>query len=149
MYWNEIGIPTRQVSAENPTGDKGSGCAFIPDPDDPNLPFSKKSVHLGKGWKVRPFIKIQPGQTETLMDVTGPGSIREMFITTDYKRLSELVLRIYWDGEEQPSVESPLGAFFCMGHDSAHHAVTSQMVHVVPRAGLNCYWMMPFASAHV
>lgn len=147
MYWDEIGVPTRQVSAENPTGEKGCGCAFVPDPADPALPFSKKSIHLGKGWKVRPFIKVAPGQTETLMDVKGSGSIREMFITTDHQRLSELVLRIYWDGEETPSVESPLGALFCMGHDSCHHAVTSQTVHVVPRGGLNCYWMMPFSKS--
>lgn len=146
MYYDELGIPTRQISAENPTGEKGGACSRVPNPADPDLPFSGGAVHLGKGWKVRPFIKVAPHQTVTLMDVDGPGSIREMFLTTDYHRLSELVLRIYWDHEETPSVECPLGAFFAMGHDEAHHAVTSAPVHVAPRGGLNCYWRMPFGA---
>ncbi len=144
MYYDELGILTRQISAENPTGEKGRACECIPDPDDPDLPFSSGSVHLGKGWKVRPFIRVKPGETVTLMDIVGSGSIREIFLTTDYHRLSELVLRFYWDGEDTPSVECPVGAFFAMGHDEAHHAVTSIPVQVVPRAGLNCYWRMPF-----
>lgn len=144
MYFDEIGIPTRQISAENPTGEKGAACAWEPNPADPNLPFSGGAQHLGKGWKVRPFIKVAPHETVTLMDVSGSGSIREIFLTTDYHRLSELVLRMYWDGEESPSVECPVGAFFAMGHDDAHHEVTSLPVHVVPRGGFNCYWRMPF-----
>lgn len=144
MYFDEIGIPTRQVSAENPRGEKGGACAWTPDPTNPDLPFSDKSMRLGKGWKVRPFIRLEPHQTVTLMDVEGSGSIRECFITTDYARLSELVIRMYRDDEASPSVECPLGAFFAMGHDNAHHAVISLPVHVVPRAGMNCYWRMPF-----
>lgn len=144
MYYDEIGVPTRQISAENPTGEKGAACRWEPNPADPDLPFSGGSMHLGKGWKVRPFIKVAPHETVVLMDVQGSGSIREIFLTTDHRRLSELVVRMYWDGEENPSVECPLGAFFSMGHDDAHHGVQSLPVHVVPRAGLNCYWRMPF-----
>lgn len=141
MYYDEIGIPTRQISAENPTGEKGGACALSP---DPGLPFSRASEHLGKGFKVNPFIKVNPHETVTLGDIRGSGSIREFFFTTDFKRLSELVLRIYWDDEETASVECPIGAFFAMGHDDNHHAVTSIPVHVVPRAGMNAYWRMPF-----
>ena len=97
MYYDEIGIPTRQISAENPTGEKGGACALSP---DPGLPFSRASEHLGKGFKVNPFIKVNPHETVTLGDIRGSGSIREFFFTTDFKRLSELVLRIYWDDEE-------------------------------------------------
>ena len=46
MYYDELGILTRQISAENPTGEKGRACECIPDPDDPDLPFSSGSVHL-------------------------------------------------------------------------------------------------------
>ena len=123
MYYDEIGVPTRQISAENPTGEKGAACRWEPNPTDPDLPFSGGAMHLGKGWKVRPFIKVAPHETVVLMDVQGSGSIREIFLTTDHRRLSELVLRMYWDGEENPSVECPLGAFFAMGHDDAHHGV--------------------------
>ncbi len=147
MYYDEIGIPTRQISAENPTGEKGAACRWEPNPLDPNLPFSGSSVNLGKGWKVRPFIKVAPRETVTLMDIQGCGSIRELFFTSDYRRLSELVLRFYWDDEAAPSVECPVGAFFAMGHDDAHHQVQSIPVQVAPRAGLNCYWRMPFRKS--
>ena len=146
MYFDEIAVPTRQISAENPTGEKGGACAAIPDPTNPALPFSAGAAHLGKGWKVNPFVKIAPHQTLTLMDVSGSGSIRQLFLTTDYHMLSEFILRVYWDGEDSPSVECPVGAFFAMGHDEAHHAVMSIPVYVAPRGGLNCYWHMPFAQ---
>lgn len=143
----DIGMPTRQISAENPTGEKGGACRWAPDPSDPMLAHSGGAVRLGKGWKVRPFIKIRPHETALLAQIEGPGAIEELFITTDHRRLSELVLRIYWDGEETPSVECPLGAFFAMGHDAHPHAVNSLPVQVCPRGGLNCYWHMPFHSA--
>ena len=142
----EAGIPTRQISAENPTGEKSGACHWVPDPGDPQLPHCKASLKLGKGWKVRPFIKLLPHETVLLGEITGPGSIEEFFITTDHRRLSELVLRIYWDDEEAPSVESPIGAFFAMGHDAHPHAVSSIPVQVCPRQGLNCYWHMPFRN---
>lgn len=40
MYYDEIGIPTRQISTENPMGEKGGACSRITDPSDPDLPFS-------------------------------------------------------------------------------------------------------------
>lgn len=138
------GTPTRQISAENPTGKKGGACLWDPNPDDPFLPHSGASVDLGRGWKVRPFIKLTPGETAVLADIEGPGCINEFFITVDSERYSELVLRMYWDHEEKPSVECPLGAFFAMGHDSVHHAVVSVPVVVGPRAACSCYWQMPF-----
>jgi hypothetical protein len=140
----DIGVPTRQISAENPTGGKGEACSWIPDPTSPMLPHSRGALKLGKGWKVRPFIKIVPGETVLLAYIEGPGSIEEFFITTDHHKLSNLILRIYWDNNENPSVESQLGAFFAMGHDLYPHAVSSLPVQVCPRAGLNCYWHMPF-----
>ena len=50
----------------------------------------------------------------------GPGEINHIWITVDNKTtdadcfvLRDLVIRMYWDDEETPSVESPLGDFFC------------------------------------
>jgi len=48
---------TRSVSAENPTGEKGSGGMAIPNAADSRLPFSKAASDLGQGWKVNPFLK--------------------------------------------------------------------------------------------
>lgn len=140
----QSGIVTRQISAENPNGEKGGGAQWVPNPEDPNLYHSDKAVKLGQGWKVRPFIRVKAGETITLADIDGMGAITEFFFTTNYSRMSEMVLRFYWDDEEFPSVEVPAGAFFCIGHDSHPHTVFSDPVTVIPYRGCNGYWYMPF-----
>ena len=60
----QAGVKTRMISAENPTGEKGGACRAVPDPSDPALFHSSKS--LGKGWKVNPFIRIAPHTNATL-----------------------------------------------------------------------------------
>ena len=106
-------METFSVCPENPTGEKGKGGMAIPDPEDPDLPFSKQAEHLGQGWKVHPFIKMKPGETATIMDVEGPGIIQHIWMAGDpvingYGR--NTVLRFYWDEEEEPSIEVPLTA---------------------------------------
>jgi hypothetical protein len=140
----QAGVVTRMISPENPTGEKGGACHWDPDPNDPNLPHSRAASDLGRGWKVRPFIQLKSGETKVLADITGPGCLNYLWITSDLPEYRALVLRFYWDGEEAPSVEVPLGDFFAMGHDAAPHLVTSHPVTVGPYRGLNCYWPMPF-----
>ena len=140
----QTGVVTRQISAENPSGGKGAACAAVPDPSNPDLCHSRAAENLGKGWKVRPFIKVRAHETVTLADIEGPGCITEFFFTSDTANFSELVLRFYWDHEASPSVESPAGAFFCMGHDSRPHTVSSLPVTVAPHRGCNMYFAMPF-----
>lgn len=142
----QAGIVTRQISAENPTGEKSGACRWEPNPTDPYLYHSDKATELGKGWKVRPFIPVKAGETVVLADIEGMGVISEIFFTSDYPRFSELILRIYWDHEEEPSVEVPAGAFFCIGHDNHPHTVNSLPVTVAPYRGCNCYWQMPFRN---
>lgn len=138
------GAVTRQISAENPTGEKGGGCKWSPDPTDRNLVHSGAAMDLGKGWKVRPFISLKAGETVDLANIDGPGTINQFFITSDLREYRALVLRMYWDGEVEPSVEVPLGDFFAMGHDSAPHEVMSAAITVAPSRGCNSYWQMPF-----
>ena len=57
--------------------------------------------------------------------------------------LRDLVLRMYWDDEEVPSVESPLGDFFCCGF-ARECLVTSMPISVIPNRGFNSYFQMPF-----
>ena len=80
----------------------------------------------------------------------GPGEINHIWITVDNKTtdadcfvLRDLVIRMYWDDEEYPSVESPLGDFFCCGF-GRECAVNSVPMAVVPNRGFNCYFPMPF-----
>ncbi len=140
--YKKHGVVTRMISAENPTGEKGKACLAKPNPADPDLYWSKNS--LGEDCKVNPFIRIQPKTTVTLAEWSGSGVIRQFFIASDRKNFSELIVRMYWDGETTPSVNCPVGAFFCMGHDGNPHNVYSLPVVVAPYKGCNCYWSMPF-----
>ena len=86
----------------------------------------------------------------TLAEIEGPGAINHIWITVDAKTtdadcfvLRDLVLRMYWDDEDEPSVESPLGDFFCCGFGRECN-INSMPIAVVPSRGLNCYFQMPF-----
>ncbi|MDZ7373593.1 MAG: DUF2961 domain-containing protein [candidate division KSB1 bacterium] len=133
-----VDAETRSISAENPDGRKGGGARAVPDEKSP-------AWRLGEGWKVRPCIALQPGETVTLADVQGPGIIQHIWLTVDPKAYRDCVLRFYWDEEPSPSVEVPLGDFFCNGH-GLRYPVSSIPVAVNPSGGFNCYWPMPFRS---
>jgi hypothetical protein len=93
---------------------------------------------------------IGPGATLTLANVEGPGQIAHIWCTVDhddpfYSR--KLTLRMYWDGEKDPSVECPLGDFFGMGH-GIDKPFTSLPIRVTSEGrGRNCYWPMPFRKS--
>jgi hypothetical protein len=90
---------------------------------------------------------IKPGGTLTLAELDGPGMIAHIWVTIAhddpfYPR--KLTLRMYWDGEEHPSVECPFGDFFGMGH-GIDKPFTSLPIRVTSEGrGRNCYWPMPF-----
>jgi hypothetical protein len=93
---------------------------------------------------------IEAGATLTLADLKGPGQIVHIWCTIAdnepfYSRL--LTLRMYWDGETNPSVECPIGDFFGMGH-GIDKPFTSLPVRVSSDGrGRNCYWPMPFRKS--
>src|SRR5690625_4851029 len=60
----------------------------------------------------------------------------------------KVVLRMYWDGEEHPSVEAPIGDFFGMGHGITKN-YSSAPLQMSPEDGrsLNCFFPMPFGSS--
>jgi len=97
---------------------------------------------LGQGWKVSPCVKIQPGETFTFVDIRESGAIQQMWMTPTGP-LRESILRIYWDDQENPSVESPIGDFF--GAPWGPRApLVSQAICINPGSAFNCYWEMPF-----
>src|SRR5664279_2316048 len=100
---------TRSISAENFTGEKGKGGMATEGTG------ALVARNLGQGWKVSPSINIQPKQTVTLADIAGPGAIQHIWLTVHPQYWRKLVFRFYWDGEAMPSVEVPLGDFFCNG----------------------------------
>jgi hypothetical protein len=69
--------------------------------------------------------------------------IQHIWLTVDPKAYRDTILRCYWDEEPVPSIEVPLGDFFCNGH-GLRYRVNSLPVVVNPVGGFNCYWPMPF-----
>lgn len=135
---------SRSISPENFTGGKGKGgMAKLSDSTYPHKALAANAAReLGQGWKLNPAVKILPGETFTLAEIDGPGAIQHIWMTpSDNWRLS--ILRIYWDGEKEPSVESPVGDFFCMGLNH-FDPVNSLPVSVNPGSGFNSFWTMPF-----
>ncbi len=128
---------TRSISAENPTGEKGRGGMA----DEGTGKSAARE--LGHGWKVSPSIDIKPSTLVTLADIDGPGAIQHIWMTVAPQYWRVLVLRIYWDNETEPSVEVPLGDFFCNGW-CVRCNVSSIPVAVNPAGGMNAYWEMPF-----
>lgn len=97
---------------------------------------------------------ITPGETKVLADIQGPAVIRHIWLTfnearpnwlepTGSARPDEIVLRMYWDDNPEPSVEAPLGDFFGAGFGERHELI-SVPVQVEGGDGYNCYWSMPF-----
>ena len=127
---------TRSISAENPTGERGGGAKAVPDEGN-------AGSMLGQGWKIRPCITLEPDTVTTLAEVDGPGVVQHIWITVHPKAYRDTILRCYWDGEETPSVEVPLGDFFCNGH-GLRCDINSMPIAVNPSGGFNSYWPMPF-----
>lgn len=128
---------TRSISAENFTGEKGKGGMATEGEG------AVAARELGIGWKLSPCITVPGSSTVTLADIEGPGAIQQIWCTVHPKYWRALILRMYWDGEDIPSVEVPLGDFFCMGWGERAE-VKSLPVAVNPAGGFNCYWEMPF-----
>jgi hypothetical protein len=93
---------------------------------------------------------IEAGATLTLAELQGPGVIAHIWFTISHKapyysRL--LTLRMYWDGEEHPSVECPVGDFFGIGHGVDKSFVSLPLRVSSEGRGRNCYWPMPFRKS--
>ena len=69
--------------------------------------------------KNRDNVSIAPGETIELGNLSGPGIINHIWMTISSKDPfygRSMVIRMYWEGNEKPSVETPLGDFFAVGH---------------------------------
>jgi hypothetical protein len=127
---------TRSISPENFTGEKGKG-AMATEGTGQNC-----ARDLGRGWKVSPSVRIAAGTTFEIADIEGPGAIQQIWMTPT-GTWRDSIIRFYWDDEETPSVECPVGDFFACGWGKFAQ-VTSLPVCVNPGSAFNCYWEMPF-----
>lgn len=103
------------------------------------------------------WMDIGKGETKTIAEITGSGIIRHIWFTNwtgdsdwvaEKGALRKLILRMYWDNEETPSVEVPLGDFFGVPY-GANRSYFSEAFAVNPEDGraLNCYFPMPFRES--
>ena len=127
---------TRSISPENVTGEKGKGAMSLDG-------LAKDCARdLGQGWKISPYIFIQPGETVTLAEIDGPGAIQQIWMTMRGV-WRQNIIRFYWEDRGEPSVEVPVGDFFASGWGTFSQ-VSSIPVCVNPGSAFNCYWEMPF-----
>ncbi|MFH1743735.1 MAG: glycoside hydrolase family 172 protein, partial [bacterium] len=93
---------------------------------------------------------IAAGETLVLAELEGPGIISHIWTTvgsSDPFASRSLVLRMYWDGAEHPSVQAPLGDFYGVGHGASRNFVSQPVAVSGDGRSRNCYWRMPFRKS--
>ncbi|MBR2453388.1 MAG: DUF2961 domain-containing protein [Clostridia bacterium] len=133
-------IRTFSVCPENLTGEKGMGART------PLEEGSAKNAarELGIGWKVNPYLVLQPGETAVLADIKGMGAIKHFWITDSAKYGRQLLLRIYFDGHKNPAVNVPLSDFFANADYMEYRQISSLPICYNPAKAMNCYFEMPY-----
>jgi hypothetical protein len=128
LYTRQPGSNTRWATFENPTAGKGTAAAE------------------NKTAKGHAFESFADGETKTLLNITGSGSIRRIWITLpnrDPQTLRSLRLEMFWDGAAKPAVSVPLGDFFGAIHGRASRLDNELFVNPEGRS-FNCYIPMPY-----
>ena len=122
-------LKSRAITAENPKGEPGQGGQAV------------------GGRKGQPCLQsLKKDQVYTFAEIDGPGAVRHIWITVQNsgpKRMRNLILRFYWDGQETPSVEAPLSDFFGVCHGRTV-PFESALVTMPEGRGFNSYILMPF-----
>ncbi len=129
-----------------PNGERNEG----PRKYDPAADF-QADANVKSNWD---NYNVAPGGTHVLLDAEGPGLITHIWITflgpepqswapkgsADHQ---EIMLRMYWDGDERPAVEAPLGDFFANSFGKRAEVISLPVV-VEGGDSYNCFWRMPF-----
>ncbi|HSJ71158.1 MAG TPA: glycoside hydrolase family 172 protein [Acidimicrobiia bacterium] len=113
---------------------------------------SRRSSSWDRTGANRDWIEIDPGETAVLMEHRGPGCITHLYAAMMYPEIADYrdaILRCYWDGADEPSVEVPMGDFFTIVQGRIRE-IKSAMVTVNPgfgvSHGLSAYFRMPFSE---
>ncbi len=117
--------------------------SHLTQPQDYVLKRSSSYDRTGGNDDYRP---LAAGQTLTLLDESGPAEISHIWITIasgEHYHLKKIVLRMYWDGESEPSVEAPVGDFFGLGLGD-YFLYQAIPLSVGGDKALNCFFPMPF-----
>lgn len=126
------GVHSRWISFENITGARGQGGI------------------ANEGRKGSPNRVIKAGERVRIAEIEGPGVIRRIWLTVrgEPQILRGMVIRIYWDGQQYPSVEAPLQDFF--GIPFARQVSFESALFSNPEGrSFNCFVPMPFRGKAV
>ncbi|MGQ9632443.1 MAG: glycoside hydrolase family 172 protein [bacterium] len=94
---------------------------------------------------------VQAGAVAPVFEIHNALGVNWEISDPDYYR--KVLLKMYWDDQEHPSVLVPLGDFFCLGHSIASNFASIPFTASVKEeernkfggsAALNCYLQMPF-----
>ena len=121
---------SRSICPENRTGEKGKGGMATEGTG------KKCAADLGVGWKISPSIVIQAGECAEIARIEGEGAVQHIWMTPT-GTWRNTILRIYWDGEESPSVVCPVGDFFASGLQGEFAQISSLAVCVNPGSAFN------------
>jgi hypothetical protein len=86
------------------------------------------------------------GGTVVLAKLDGPGAITSLKMrveSTDARILRRAILKIFYDGQEQPAVWAPVGDFFGTGLGQVEF---TSLLCGMTKEGYYCYFPMPFAD---
>jgi hypothetical protein len=124
------------------------GTAGFPDPTIQQTYTLHRSSSRESTGANADYRTVTPGQTLTILDADGPGRISHIWFTLNSPEsyhLKRIVLRMYWDGESTPSVETPIGDFFGLGNGQ-YYMWSSPLLSVGNDKSMNSYFQMPFAK---
>jgi len=131
LYRRQPGVQTRWASFENPLAERGRGAT------------------TNKGAKGYAFDSVAAGETKTLLDVEGSGTVCRIWMTISDRSpqmLRALKLDMYWDGADAPAVSAPLGDFFGVGL-GRRTAFECELFSDPEGRSFNCFVPMPFRTA--
>lgn len=139
-------ISSAMCSAMAPSILAQDASAWLGDLAQPKNYVQKRSSSYDRRGGNADYRRIAGGETLVLLDTQGPGLVTHIWTTMSARGrlpLKALVLRMYWDDETTPSVETPLGDFFGLGLGE-YFVYQSAPLAVAPDRGLNSFFPMPF-----
>lgn len=146
LFCSVIALSLPSVGLAQVIGDPLNGLATLKDHETRRASSADANWEDGNNdWRAIPA-----GETVTIAELEGPGVITHIWNTIGGAERSYSTLlrvRMYWDGEEHPSVDVPLGDFFAAGH-GVDVPIDSLPVRVTANGrARNCYWPMPFGKS--
>ena len=131
LFTHQPHLQSRWASFENPAAAPSAGAT------------------TNQGRKGAAFSRIAAGETKTLLDIRGAGTIRRIWATISPrtpKILRSVVLEIFWDDAATPAVSAPLGDFFCQPLGRLY-SFENELFSNPEGKSLNCCIPMPFRKA--